>query len=287
MIEVDTDTYIRNVIKMHGKKPRKKLAKKNKTNKPDWDKEVYPYLLIQIEFYLAKAKHFPEEQREEMGQEAQIRVYNAWKDKMNDRQGWKSFVQKHVWGSTLDYQKTGKGFQSDNWTIKNPKEAALKKNPDMLRQQLIPVLEEDDSIEDFWGRSGILSRDSLPDVKFDWGLIARMARLDISLHIVAKMALGFKATELAVIFGIKRESIAQKYQNLLKRLDKAIMIGDAWTEQVIYAFGLQEQFGMRAIRPDFMYDTKPVDLYSNKIWKYNPRDQQLSMDFGPMGDIDE
>lgn len=106
--------------------------------KPTMD-EVLEYATKQADKYLReKASHIPDEQQDEIRQEALIRVAKAYPD-LDVALGWKSFVQFHAKGAIKDYLRAGAGFKESGWVDPTPDE------PD---ESSPPEGEEDASNED-------------------------------------------------------------------------------------------------------------------------------------------
>lgn len=231
------------------------------------------------------AGEHPEEHRQEMEQDALERIWKAYQ--RIDRPDWKGFIQNHCRGAILDYIKMGRGFAEENLTIKNPKEKVLEKYPNMLRHRQYPGKtkegkEMQNDPEIVAGQYYDLLTDHLPerpDIKIDWEMIALIAPLDRDLHITAKLLLGFKLTELAEIFNVKREHISQRFNVFIKRLDDPRYIGDQWVENIIWALGLNEVYGLEVPPREIKFHVEQVDLWSTEKISGKKVPIQLSFKF--------
>jgi len=104
------------------------------------------------------------------------------------------------------------------------------------------------------------------DFEIDWKTVALIAAIDRDLHITAKLLLGFKLTELAEIFKVRREHISQRFSAFIKRLDDPRYIGDAWVENIIWALGLNVVYGLKERPAPITFHVEQVDLwYEGKI----------------------
>jgi len=247
---------------------------------------VYKYAQRQISYYISKfaSKHPPEHQQE-MAQDALERVWKAYQK--FDRPDWKGFIQNHCRGAILDYIKMGRGFAEDNLTIKNPKPEVLQKYPHMLRYRQYPgntitddeqVVENDPEIVVAKYYEIMAKREpEKVDIVISWDVVAFMSAIDRDLHITAKLLLGFKLTELADIFGVRREHISQRFNAFIKRLDDPKFIGDPWVENIIWALGLNEIYGVVERPRMITFHVEQIDLwYTGKI---KPRKVPIQLSF--------
>ena len=196
-----------------------------------------------------------------MAQVARMRVFEAY-TRIESGKGWKSFIQRHCRGAILDYLRGGEGFEESN------RLKITKKNHGRLRKRVQKVTDDGDdiSVEALLGMFGVYSEqgsDNILDIR--WELVARMARVDTDIHLVAKLCLGFTQTELSSMFQVSRERLTQRLQRFCKDLESPEMIHSKWTAQTIYAFGLSEHFNERAQDLGFGWEYDPVDLQSRDI----------------------
>ena len=85
--------------------------------------DVLKYATDQVDRLLReKAAHLQHEHRDEVRQEALIRVAKAYAE-LDVTRGWKSFVQTHCKGAILDYLRAGTGFKESRWGDPIPEEA--------------------------------------------------------------------------------------------------------------------------------------------------------------------
>ena len=217
--------------------------------------EVLKYAEPKIKYAISKrAYQLPLEQQEEIMQEAFVRVLEA--HSRLDGDTWKSFVATHAVGAVIDYIKMGKGNLEDR------KGKETRKN---ITSRLVICDEEDSSsdVDTIAGIYGIfLEADFMSAYKIKWDLVAQMASIDTSIHMLAKIILGFDLDELAKIFRCSPEHISRRYRRFLKRLDTPAYARDPWIDQFIYAFGLCENFDMPNVSNGLAEDLIPVDLYS-------------------------
>jgi RNA polymerase sigma factor (sigma-70 family) len=261
--------------------------------------EVLAYAAKQADKFLKDhATHLPPEQKEEIRQEALIRVANAYTD-LDPERGWKSFVQNHSRGAVLDYLRDGTGFKESKWDDYAQAEAATAEQdeaeesdtaPDALesptikacgttprgarrfRQRLnhrVSVVNSDDGhpldVEEVAGIYGIHSAMEESDLfRPNWDLVARMAAVDPEIHLVAKILRGFTQTELAPGFAVTREMLSQRIRTFFKKLDDPHFYHSPWIAQTIYAFGLSAKYHMDPVDNGSGWENDPVDLDSAK-----------------------
>jgi len=229
--------------------------------KPSFD-EVYSYATKSIAHAIFKnAYYFPNEIKEELEQEAMLRVWKAYQV-LDVSKGWKSFIQLHCTGAVLDYLK--KGEQSTEAEVE-------------LEQLQVINRENDDgplSVEEI---AGIFEDHFEGEIKKsidpNWELISKMACKDENLHIVAKILLGFsqdaiaKQFEVAYSPEISRERISQKYHEFFKKLDSPEFINDPWVNQCIYALGLSDIFKQAKLDNGLGWDLPSIDLSDTESFK--------------------
>jgi DNA-directed RNA polymerase specialized sigma24 family protein len=225
--------------------------------------EVLQYADRQIDKYIRDhASHLPPEQKDEVRQEALLRVANLYAD-LDVTRGWKSLVQHHARGATLDFLRDGKGFQEDKWddapddaegSDADPEEALdgaeasgcgptperRRKYRQRLTQRVSVVNSDDDTVMDVGEVAGLYGVHSGPAddgvFKPRWDLVARMASVDPEIHLVAKILRGFTQTELAPGFQVTREMLSQRIRLFFEKLDDPQFYQSPWVAQIIYAF---------------------------------------------------
>lgn len=259
--------------------------------------EVVAYAQKNVEIYIRdKASDLPREQKDEIRQDAFLRVVKAYEN-LDPEQGWKRFVQMHCAGAVLDYTRWGNGFQETNKSLREPdandeqafgsdtqsqtnvsdsvkaeEEDAEPENEAQprkswrLRYRVTHVSEDDTTldVEQVAGFYGVFAKMPSIDkrVRPRWELISRMANVDDDVHLIAKLLLGFTQTELGPMFGVSRERIGQRMRAFLERLDDPEHIHSRWVKQIIFAFGLSEVYGEPDVDQEIGWDQEPIDLGS-------------------------
>jgi DNA-directed RNA polymerase specialized sigma24 family protein len=253
--------------------------------KPTLD-TVLAYAQDQVNHYLGKhGRDLPHEQKEEVEQIAMTRVIEAY-PRIDPTRGWKSFIQWHASGAVLDYIRDGRGFEESGWDEKDPDAADAETGaaPDAApiepQQQKRPVLRH--RVSEVGGRGG--EGDALVNVEDiaaiygvaiaadgddaliqpNWDLVARLARADEDVHLIAKLLMGCTQTELQEDFGVSRERLHQRINEFFDRLDSPKHIYDVTVNQIIFAFGMGDLFHMDARDNGWGWDLEPVDLYSQR-----------------------
>jgi hypothetical protein len=90
------------------------------TTKPSFQ-SVYEYAQKSVGHYINKlARKLTDDQKEEVSQDAMLRVWQAYQD-LDAARGWKSFVQLHCRGACLDYLKAGRSDIESELTANEPK----------------------------------------------------------------------------------------------------------------------------------------------------------------------
>jgi DNA-directed RNA polymerase specialized sigma24 family protein len=202
-------------------------------------------------FTYRHARNLPEELKEEIAQDAYLRVWQAYEE-LDPSRGWRSFVQRHCFGAVMDYLKGGNGSAESETGL----------------SQLRFVNSEDDSsvsVEDTAAVFGVFQPSILEAYKpkQNWELINRMIFRDEDLHIVAKALCGYSQEQISEQMAlaihpegtdISRERISQRIHEFFERLDSKFYLfrgwvdkrgfGKEWIEQCIYALGLYEHFHM-------------------------------------------
>lgn len=102
---------------------------------------------------------------------------------------------------------------------------------------------------------------SNPD-KVNWNLVSRMAAIDEEVCLIALILKGHSRLKLAEIFEDSVESLKSRALRFCKRLDSPDFYHHEWTNQIIYAFGLSEEFHQEARDYGLGYFVAPLDLNS-------------------------
>lgn len=246
--------------------------------------EVYKYASKQLDVQINKiASTLPAEQKDEVRQEASIRVWQAYQ-KIEPDKGWRSFIQLHVRGAILDYIRWGKGFEESELVKKavDPDEEAEPIKPWRLRRRVSQTTEPDNerTFDDFLG---ILGLSCVMDDPFaerpNWDLISRMSSQDQDIHLVAKLMIGFTHEEVAKMWRVSRERITQRLAEFCDRLDSAEYLGSRWTAQTIFAFGLCTKFHQKRQDLGFGWEYDPINLYSEDLDYLDQINPQLTFEF--------
>lgn len=233
-----------------------------------------------VKYHLMKlAIDWPVEQREEMQQNAMLRIIEAY-PKIKAVH-WKSFVQLHCRGAVLDYKRDGKGFEESDWGLI---EKAAAGGAHAFRAEVFNEDNESQDVETIAGLNGVNSETGMPEESVfhpRWDLIARMASKDPLIHLIAKRLLGFTQEELAAPFGVSRERIAQRTAIFWEKLDDPRFYDLNWVKQTIFAFGLSEFYQMEDKDLGVGWGYEPIDLYSDlsKDVIDSPEVEQMALPF--------
>ncbi len=215
-------------------------------------------------FVKKKAALVPLEHKEEMQQEAFIRILKSY-EKIDATRGWKSFVFNHCRGAVMDYQKAGEGFAEKRWSL-NKK--AAKKNNNFKLNSRMDFSREDQNItlDSVMMNVGLFSAIEEDSIKIKWDLLACMAAQDENLHVFAKYLRGFEIAELSEFFFLSRGRICQIIEMVIERFDEPSLVDDVWFLQTCYAFGICRRFGLKDIDQSAVmncnigWTKSPVDL---------------------------
>lgn len=213
-------------------------------SKPSMD-DVLKYAKPLIHKFIGEhACDVPTEQKEEIFQEANLRVIEAYADLDADK-GWKSFVYNHCRGAVLDYLKAGEGFQEQRWSIAKEEEHGSR-HVFKIRDRLNNSNHDNEEIDidHVLGANGIFSSIDFDIVAIDWNLVAKMASSDEALHVFAKYLRGFTIEELVNVFSVSRSRIQQLLAEFINRFDDPSYIHSPWFSQCIWALGLARHFGI-------------------------------------------
>lgn len=194
-------------------------------------------------FVRKKAIDVPIEHKEEMQQEAFERILKSYA-RLDAAKGWKSFVFNHCRGAVMDYQKFGKGFQEDRWSLQK----ASKKRGSHTRITQRLDLDRDDqnlTLDGVMMSAGIFASINQDPIHIKWDLVSQMAAQDEVIHVFAKFLRGFEILELADYFDLSRSRIFQIIELFVSRFDDPELIDDPWFKQTCYAFGLCRKLGMK------------------------------------------
>jgi len=215
-------------------------------------------------FVRKKASEIPLEHKEEMQQEAFLRIFNTY-ERLDPERGWKSFVFKHCRGAVMDYQKFGKGFPENRWSLQ--KKSNKKKTPVRIFQRMDFDREDQNiSMDSVMLEAGLFAFIDEHQIKINWDLVARMSSIDQFIHIFAKFCRGFEIMEIAYFFGISRTRVFQIIQSFIERFDNPELAEDPWFKQTCFAFGLCRRLGIKDVDQSKLYNIpigwneKPVDL---------------------------
>lgn len=229
--------------------------------------EVYAYAKKSVDYFIAKhAYDFPFDQKEEISQNAMLRVWKAYQD-INPEIGWKSFVQLHCRGAVLDYIKLGSFEDGFSRATEH----------DHLSQRITIESSDGDtlSVEETAALFGVYFDHHRIEKAFEpqWPLLSRLAGFDEDLHIVAKVLLGFTQEEIADQFGhgqgfsISRERISQKIREFFSRLDSPEFYNDRFTTQAIFALGMGQMFNQPDVDNGFGWDLPVIEIENIESFK--------------------
>lgn len=222
--------------------------------KPSLD-EVLDFAKKSVQGHINRvASSIPEEQKEEISQNALVRAWKAYEN-FDPEQTWEAFISFHCKGAVLDYLKQGHGFIQHK---------SQRYKRDTLLAQVNSYNKEDGSVtsvEEIAGAHGVfIDCDNNGEQRIKWSLVARMASVDHTIHLVAKILLGFSIAEIADVFGVSRERLSQRYHSFLAELNSPESARDPWFNQALFAFGVSED----VTDNELGYDHDPIDLYSLK-----------------------
>ena len=205
---------------------------------------VYAYAVKSTEYHIREnANNLSEEQKEDVKQEAMIRVLEAY-DRLDPEKGWKAFIAKHCWGAVLDFLKGG-SFEDGL--------GGISVNEDALKFR-VEIKNEDNEVISVENTAAIFGFFTDPSIEErfapNWDLLSKMAGRDESLMIVAKLLLGFTQEEIAeqrgddLVDTKSRERVSQIVQELFAKMDSPYFLHDRWINQCIFALGLSKVFNM-------------------------------------------
>lgn len=246
---------------------------------------VLSYAKFMIDHFVRKkAIDVPLEHKEEMQQEAFERILKSY-ERIDPSKGWKSFVFNHCRGAVMDYQKFGKGFAEDRWSLQK---TSKKRNSSTRINQRLDLDREDQNLtlDGVLMSAGIYESINIDPVYIKWDLVARMASQDEVIHVFAKFLRGFEILELAGFFDLSRSRIFQIIEIFVARFDDPELTDDPWFKQTCYAFGLCRKLGMKDEDQSKNYNMqigwsfKSIDLDAKEPIKI-PEFEQLSF-FGEL-----
>jgi hypothetical protein len=166
----------------------------------------------------------------------------------------------------MDYQKFGKGFAEDRWSLhkKNEKRPTFKMHSRLNFEQDDKKL----TLDSVMVAAGLFSAVNEDKIDINWHLVSCMAAQDEIIHVFAKYIIGFEVADLAVFFNLSRARIFQIIELMVDRFDEPSLIDDVWFAQTCYAFGLCKKFGMESVdqskihQVNIGWTNSPVDIYS-------------------------
>ena len=224
--------------------------------------EICNYARPILKKYIGKKyRHIPEEQREEMEQEGYLRILNAY-DIIRPTE-WKSFIYTHCNGAVQDYDKFGKGFEEQRWSIAKTEEHEAVHVNKIRHRVEIPTDEDgnDAEFDQVLGFNGVFAELDVFGLKIKWDLAARLASNDIELLCFLKLLREFTVEEIAVSVGVSRSVATQYIQNFVQRME--LMKRNM---QTIYALGLCYKFGMKDVDQSTIHneplgnDVEPINI---------------------------
>lgn len=234
--------------------------------KPSLD-EVLAYTEMQIGYYLRKKARAPLEQQAEAAQEARMRVFEHYEDIEGER-GWRTYVQKQVFGAVWDYFDRGKGFEERR---KVDKESKFK-----MPSRIMPI-DGQTTLESIIDSSIFSSAeiDNIPTI--NWDLLPRLCALDHELHIfVRNVVLGYSLTESAPIFGVTRERLGQIVEDFGRKIADPARRHQWDIQQYLFALGLSDHFDLPAVDNGYGWGAMPVDFGSTERIRLGESASQIS-----------
>lgn len=220
--------------------------------KPEWN-EVYRYAERRIKVLTARNfLHTPDFQKDEMAQEARIRVWQAYESLEGDK-GWKSYISLHVRGAFLDYYRSGSGFIEDKTGS-----AFMSDRVTMFDHET----RKEKDVEAILAVCGFYDEMELREVKIRWDLISHLASREDAVLILAKSIMGFSITEIAEDSSLSRERVHQQVSELIAKFDNPTYRTDKWINQIIYAFGLSDFYGTPNKDNGWGWEFSPIDLFN-------------------------
>lgn len=247
--------------------------------KPEFS-EVYSYAMDSVSYNIRKiASHLPADQKEEIQQEAAIRVWKAYQI-LDVTQGWKSFIQWHTKGAVQDYLKLGHGNIEDGF-VSNEAMDGLKYRVSNSG------FEEDsdiDCVDQTLAKNGVHTESQIVEEKFKprWELLSRMAGDDDDLHIVCKVLLGYSQRQIAEQYtkaskgSISRERVSQRIYEFFAVLDSSESFNNPWVSQCIYALGLSDYYKEKEIDNGLGWNLKAFNLCSSDSFKTVKTEMQIT-----------
>jgi RNA polymerase sigma factor (sigma-70 family) len=224
----------------------------------------------------------PFEQKEEMQQNAALRVIEAY-PQLDANAGWKSFVYNHSRGAVLDYLKFGKGFAEERWSIAKEEEHGSRNVSKMrTRESYTSADNSDIDLEQVLGANGVYMQPGQERSEIRWDLLARLASSDESLLAFLKWLRGFSIDEIGVILGLSRARSGQLVMSVVEKLKSTPGEKEMAMRQVIWALGLADRFGIPDMDQSLIYgfsigwNRPAVDLDS---WEPKYCDSESQMDF--------
>lgn len=206
--------------------------------------EVLKYAKPLIANFIKKfAADLPYEQKEEIHQEANLRLLEAYPD-LNPEAGWKSFVYNHSRGAVLDFMKFGKGFAEDKWSIQKPEENGSR-HVNKIRDRVKPAEDQVEfDIDAVLGAHGVFSEMDMDSPNINWELVSRMSSTDQALRAFSCWLRGFSIEELGPIMGLSRARVGQLIEEFVARFDDPTYALSPWFCQILWALGLARRFNV-------------------------------------------
>lgn len=215
-------------------------------NKKPTREEVLAYTEKVFNHFMGKRwlRSSPPEQREEMLQEAFIRVLNKYDEFEVDR-SWKSLVSSHARGAILDYLKAGNGFEESRWSLQKPDDVGSVHAGKLQTRIALENCEgEDSDVDEVAGRFGVFQQ-MRGEIQINWDLLAKLCAGDSELKVFAWWLRGFTYEEIGAAIGVKTARVGQIVGEVINRFDDPTWSsnGEAWLRQISYALGISELLG--------------------------------------------
>jgi DNA-directed RNA polymerase specialized sigma24 family protein len=255
------------------------------SNKPKLE-EVLRYAQGNIRKFLGQfAADLPSEMHEEIMQTANLRIIEAYR-RLEADLGWKSFVHNHARGAVLDYLKFGKGFEEGRWRLKLSEDGGVPYVEKLRERVSFSSEDQEHDVDVIAGINGVADFIDESQVKINWALLSRLARIDDATHAFAMWLRGFEAAEIGIALGVCSARVGQLLRRFVEKLNDPNSYSyeeEPYINQTIFALGLSKHFGLpvedESLRMGFSigWEQVPVDLDSLKPKYQDLKEDQLGL----------
>jgi len=224
--------------------------------------DFYGYTLTIVKKLVNKKAYFlPEEQKEEIIQDAMLRVFKAY-DRLDESKNWEGLVYKHCRGAVLDYLRDGDGFRETAWLLY--KENENQETYQGVIRKRISITTNDnvqlsvDQVAAIFGKYEM----QVDSIKINWDLVARLAHIDCHVKVLAMWLRGHTLEKISFIFNVTAACIQQWIVELSDKITNKQnqSRNTEWTKQIMFAFGLCELLDLPAKDQQIGWDYPPEDL---------------------------